>query len=232
VARDDDRDAGRRRERRGLDLAQVAPEALGLAHRVAAVDRQDRHVRRERAQRVVEAGPPDRVAGVEHPPLRDLDEVAQAAVVAPLVAPEAVAAERVGMELVGRAQGGDAHARRLERDAVVGGVDAGARDARRLHQADRGSGREEDRAGQVGGDRGEGRRVEVVGVLVRDADEVGSGDILRAERRAGVAGDTLGLLQRRGQPRVDEHDRVVAGAQLVARLSPRGDGQLSGHRSG
>ena len=107
--------------------------------------------------------------------------------VAALVAPEAVAAERVGMQLVRGAQRGDPRAGRLERDAVVRGMDPAARHARLLDQADdRGRG-EEDRVRHRCGDRAERARVEVVGVLVGDADEVGGLDLVRAQRRAGAA---------------------------------------------
>ena len=101
-------------------------------------------VGRELAQLVLQPGPPDRVAGVEDRVAVELDQVAERAVVAVLVAPEAVAAERVGMQLVRGRHAGHARPGRLERDAGERGVDprrAARRRPRRARRRARGRGR-------------------------------------------------------------------------------------------
>ncbi len=167
VAGHDDVDARGRGEPGRLLGVQVAPQVLRLAEGVAPVDRQDRHVGGQLADRGLEPRPPDRVAGVEDPVPVELDQVADRALPARVVEPEAVAAERGGVRAVRGGHRVHARAGELDRLARPDAGDPLRRDARRRERADVRGRQQEPRRGHVGGDRGERLAVEVV--VVRDA---------------------------------------------------------------
>ena len=200
--------------------SQVPPQVLRLAQRVAPVDRQDRHVGGQLADRVLEPRPPDRVAGVEDPVPVELDQVAERALPARVVEPEAVAAERRRVRAVRGGHRVHARAGELDRLARPDAGDPLRGDAGRGERAHVRGRQQEPRRGHVGGDRRERLGVEVVVVRVRDADQVDALDVVGLQRRRHRPRDPGAALQRGREPRIDEHE-PAAGPQRVAGLAER-----------